>query len=122
MGVESEIGVPTGVAWGAATTGGVGGRGVIFAAVGVGARGGSARAGSGVGKRAGVGGGAVARAGWMVAEAAFEGRLGLAASGGGTWAFAAGEIGATGDAPEPEAPELIDAGSSKEDSSAWSRW
>ena len=27
-----------------------------------------------------------------------------------------------GDAPEPEAPELVDAGSSHEDSSAWLRW
>ncbi len=119
-------GVPTGVAWGAATTGGVGGRGVVVSAVGVGARVGSARAGSGVGKRAGVGVVGITGAGWMVAAAVFEGWFGSSASGGGAWAFAACEIGATGDAagdaPEPEAPELIDAGSSKLDSSAWLRW
>ncbi len=118
VGVEGGIGVPTGVASGVATTGGVGGWGVVIAAVGVGARVGWARAGSGVGKRAGVGVGAVAGAGWMVAKAVFEGWLGLSATGGTAWAVAAGE----GEAPEPEAPELVDAGSSNEDSSAWLSW
>jgi len=106
------------VAWGVATTVGVGGRGVVFAAAGVGARVGWAGTGSGVGKRAGVGVGAVAGAGWMVAKAVFEGWLGLAATGGTAGAVAAGE----GEAPEPEAPELVGAGSSDEDSIAWLRW
>ncbi len=119
-----------GVASGVATTGGVGGWGVVIAAVGVGARVAWASTGSGVGKEAGVGVGAVAGAGWMVAKAVFEGWLGLAAPGGSAWAVAAGESGAAGDdgvesagdAPEPEAPELVDAGTSNEDSSAWLRW
>ena len=122
--------MPTGVAWGVATTVGVGGRGVVFAAAGVGARVGWAGTGSGVGNRSGVGGGAVARAGWMVARAVFEGWFGSAATGGSAWAVAVGESGAggdngvesVGDAPEPEAPELVDAGSSHEDASAWLRW
>ncbi len=118
VGVEGGIGVPTGVALGVATTGGVGGWGVVFAAVGVGARVAWARTGSGVGKGAGLGIGAVTGAGWMVANAVFEGWLGLTAPGGTTWAVAAGE----GEAPEPEAPELVNAGSSNEDSSAWLRW
>lgn len=118
VGVEGEIGVAMGVTSGVATTGGVGGRGVVFDAVGVGTRVGWARAGSGVGKRAGASVGAVAGAGWPASKAVFEGWLGLAATGGTTWAVAAGE----GEAPEPEAPELVDAGSSHEDSSAWLRW
>ena len=98
VGIEGGIEVPTGVASGVATAGGAGGWGVVMATVGVGARVGWSRTGSGVGNRSGLGGGAVARAGWMVAEAVFEGWVGLAASGGSAWAVAAAEIGATGDA------------------------
>ena len=126
VGVEGEgrIGVPTGVAWGVATTGGVGvrGWGVVIAAVEVGARVG-AGIGLGVAKRAGVGVGAVAGAGWPVAKAVpvakalTEGWPGLVAAGEGD---ATGDDGVepAGDAPEPVPPEQVDAGSSAGDSSA----
>jgi hypothetical protein len=133
VGVEGEgrIGVPTGVAWGVATTGGVGvrGWGVVIAAVEVGARVG-AGIGLGVAKRAGVGVGAVAGAGWPVGKAVLAGWLRLGAAGGGAWTVASGKGGAigddglesAGDAPEPEAPEPVNAGSSAEDSSTRLRW
>ena len=118
------------VAAGVTVMDGVGGWTVVIAAVGVGARVGWAGTGSGVGKRAGIGVGAVAGAGWPVGKAVLAGWLRLGAAGGGAWTVASGKGGAmgddglesAGDAPEPEAPEPVNAGSSAEDSSTRLRW
>ena len=117
----------SGVADTGGVVGGVGGWGPVLAAAGVGARVGWAEPGRGVGKGSSVKVGAVAGAGWPVAKAGFEGWLKSPASGESGWVVTAGggdmpgDDGAEswGDAPEPEAPGAVDAGSSAEVSSAW---
>ena len=96
--------------------------GFVIAAVGVGAKDVWAGTGSGVGKRAGVGVMAVAGAGWPVAKAGLVGWTGLAAWGGSAGSVDAGESGTRGEAPEPDALEPINPGTSAGVSSAWLRW